>query len=130
MRNHGFCSNFLINNWNEFLNVALMFFKLIIVRLIACLPFQLIRKGSKEMRKKAVIYVLYEILVGAPTVMISIGYIFGPHGNTGLINLNSKINMGFLILYPFFLLLIPFLILHFEIKIVRKEEAKERKKKQ
>ena len=89
----------------------------------------MIRKGSKDMRKKAVIYVLYEILVGAPTVMISAGYIFGPHGTTGLLNLNSKINLGFFILYPFFLLLIPFIILHFEIEVVRKEEARERKKK-
>ena len=66
MHEKGLTSNFLVNNWNEFLNVLLMVVKITLVRvkitlvrLLALLPIHLLRKGYQSIKKRTIIYILY-----------------------------------------------------------------------
>ena len=59
MHEKGLTSNFLVNNWNEFLNVLFMVMKITFIRLLALLPIHLLKKGYQSIKKKMIIYILY-----------------------------------------------------------------------
>ena len=87
MHEHGFSSHFIYNSWDEMTNVGLMLVKLTIVKLIFWLPFKVVRKCCKEIGKKANIYIFYEVLTGAPTIILPIGFVLSPQGQMGNLNI-------------------------------------------
>ena len=66
-------------------------------------------------------------MAGAPVVMLSVGYVLGPHGTTGFVNPRSKLNTLLLIIYPFVLFISPFLLLYLELEIERKDKHRTKK---
>ena len=57
-----------------------MLFKLTLVRLLSCLPCRVLSKYFRSVSKKAAVYITYEVLAGAPMVLIPIGVVLGPNG--------------------------------------------------
>ena len=100
-------------------NVGLMLVKLTIVRCIFWLPFRAVRKCCREIGKKAAIYIFYEVLTGAPTIILPIGFMLSPQGNLGSLNIQSKLNLGIFVTYSFALFISPFLVLHYEFQYER-----------
>ena len=122
MYEHGFRSNFFINSWDELLNIGLMIFKIFIARLFQFLPLKFLIKFGKRVQKKAKIYILYEILTGAPTIVLPIAFILSPKGNMGSKNIFCKINLVLFTLYYFILFFTPFLIFYSEVRFFRKRK--------
>ena len=78
MKEHGFSSQFFLNSWDELLNVGLILFKLTLVRMTWRLPCRLIRRYWREVSRKKMIYIVYEVLAGAPTILLPSGAMLGP----------------------------------------------------
>ena len=87
MKEHGFSSQFFFNSWDELLNVGLMLFKLTLVRMMWWFPCRLIRRYFKGVSKKALVYMVYEMLAGAPMILLPIGVMLGPKGGMGSVNI-------------------------------------------
>ena len=122
MKEHGFSSQFFFNSWDELLNVGLMLFKLTLVRMMWWFPCRLIRRYFKEVSKKAPVYIVYEVLAGAPMILLPIGVMLGPKGGMGSINIQSKVNLAVFVSYSFFLFVAPFLIFYYEVELERKSQ--------
>ena len=116
MYEHGFRWEFLNNSWDELLNVGLLLMKIGIIRLALFIPARLIMRFCKSFLKMGKVYILYEILAGAPTIMIPIGFVLGQFGEMGFRNIESKINIEIATVFPFLMMLSPFLILYCELK--------------
>ena len=63
-----------------------------------------------------IIYFLYEIMAGSPTIILPIGFVFGQFGQLGVLNIQSKINLAILCVFPFILFISPFLLLYYELE--------------
>ena len=83
----------------------------------------------KSFKRNEVIYLLYEVIAGAPSIMIPIGFVLGEFGEMGSLNLDSKLNLIVLTVFPFIFFTFPFFILFYEIKIEKAEKKKEYLKK-
>ena len=108
------------------MNVGILLVKLAFVKLLGFLPLSFVRRFSRKTRKKMVVFILYEILAGSPVIMLAVGYNFGVQG-TGSPNIESRLNMMVLIMYPFILFACPFLLLYFELKEAGKSPSIHRK---
>ena len=84
----------------------------------------------KSFKRNEVIYLLYEVIAGAPSIMIPIGFVLGEFGEMGSLNLDSKLNLIVLTVFPFIFLTFPFFILFYEIKNERVKKKTECVKKQ
>lgn len=126
MGEHGFSSDFFNNSWDELLNVGLLILKIVIIRALLMLPIRIrkLRKYFKAFRKMEIVYLLYEVIAGAPTIMIPIGFVLGVMGEMGVLNLNSKMNMAVLCVFPFVLFITPFLLLFYELEEERTVDKK------
>ena len=122
MKEHGFSSQFFFNSWDELLNVGLMLFKLTLVRMMWWFPCRLIRRYFKAVSKKAPVYMVYEVLAGAPMILLPIGVMLGPKGGMGSINIQSKVNLAVFVSYSFFLFVAPFLIFYCEVELERRSQ--------
>ena len=120
MKEHGFSSQFWVNSWDELLNVGLMLVKLSMVRVMLWVPCKLVRRYCRGVGKKALIYLVYEVLAGAPMVLLPVGVMLGPEGGMGSINIRSKLNLAVFVSYSFFLFVAPFLLFQLEVELERK----------
>ena len=130
MAEHGFSSDFLYNSWDELLNVGLMLFKLALVRLLSCLPCRVASRYFGSVGRKAGVYITYEVLAGAPMVLLPMGVVLGPSGQMGSLNLQSKLNLALFVTYSFALFAAPFLLFYFEMESERQSPSKAKKKRQ
>ena len=124
MQEHGFSSEFLNNSWDELLNVGLLVIKILLIRLLLMLPIKVrrLRNYFKSFKKMEMVYLLYEIIAGAPTIMIPIGFVVGEFGEMGVLNISSKMNMAMLGVFPFVLFITPFLLMFYELEQERTKE--------
>ena len=120
MKEHGFSSQFWVNSWDELLNVGLMLVKLSVVRVMLWVPCKLVRRYCRGVGKKALIYLVYEVLAGAPMVLLPVGVMLGPEGGMGSLNMRSKLNLAVFVSYSFFLFVAPFLLFQLEVELERK----------
>ena len=127
MLEHGFSSSFLTNSLDELINLLFLMIRLSIVFALCSIPITCLRNNCSKILRKTHLYILYEILAGAPTVILPIGFVF-TGGLIGYLNIQSKLNSIAMIFYSFILFFVPFLLHHYEIRSIKEKKKKKKKK--